>query len=114
LGGKVILAGVLIVTLFPGILLFLGLLEIVQALNLANNYLALIIPYTAINLPLTILVLQLFRAITKDLKIPLRLMGTTLPNATANLTAHDCSSAGDDWNFTFILPGMSLSSPSRS
>ncbi len=68
-GEKVILAGVLIVTLFPGILLFLGLLEIIQALNLANNYLALIIPYTAINLPLTILVLRsFFLALPKDLE----------------------------------------------
>lgn len=68
-GGKVILAGVLIVTLFPGILLFLGLLEIIQAFNLANNYLALIIPYTAINLPLTILVLRsFFFALPKDLE----------------------------------------------
>ena len=53
-GEKVILAGVLIVTLFPGILLFLGLL---------------IIPYTAINLPLTILVLRsFFLALPKDLE----------------------------------------------
>jgi len=39
---KVSLAGVLIVTLFPGILLF-QIVEIIQALHLANNYLALII-----------------------------------------------------------------------
>jgi multiple sugar transport system permease protein len=57
-GEKAILAGVLIITLFPYILLFLGLLEIVQRLGLGNNYLALIVPYTAINLPLTILVLR--------------------------------------------------------
>jgi multiple sugar transport system permease protein len=68
-GGKVILAAVLIVTLFPGILLFLGLLEIVQVLHLGNNYLALIIPYTAINLPLTILVLRsFFEQLPKDLE----------------------------------------------
>lgn len=68
-GGKFILAGVLIVTLFPGILLFLGLLEVVQALHLGNNYLALIIPYTAINLPLTILVLRsFFEQLPKDLE----------------------------------------------
>jgi multiple sugar transport system permease protein len=59
-GEKVILAGVMIITLFPYILLFLGLLEIVQRLGLGNNYLALIVPYTAINLPLTILVLRSF------------------------------------------------------
>ncbi|MBE9033093.1 carbohydrate ABC transporter permease [filamentous cyanobacterium LEGE 11480] len=59
-GENIILSAVLIVTLFPYILLFLGLLEIVQALGLGNNYLALIIPYTAINLPLTILVMRSF------------------------------------------------------
>ncbi|MBW4638490.1 MAG: carbohydrate ABC transporter permease [Gloeocapsa sp. UFS-A4-WI-NPMV-4B04] len=68
-GGNVILALVLIVTLFPGILLFLGLLEIIQTLRLGNNYLALIIPYTAINLPLTILVLRsFFQQLPKDLE----------------------------------------------
>jgi multiple sugar transport system permease protein len=68
-GEKVILAGILIVTLFPGILLFLGLLEIVQRLKLGNNYLALIIPYTAINLPLTILVMRsFFQQLPKDLE----------------------------------------------
>ena len=68
-GGRAILAFVLIVTLFPYILLFLGLLEIIQALNLGNNYLALIIPYTAINLPLTILVLRsFFQQLPKDLE----------------------------------------------
>jgi len=68
-GDKAILAGILIITLFPGILLFLGLLEIIQILKLANNYLALIIPYTAINLPLTILVLRsFFEQLPKDLE----------------------------------------------
>jgi multiple sugar transport system permease protein len=68
-GRSAILAFVLVVTLFPYILLFLGLLEIIQALNLGNNYLALIIPYTAINLPLTILVLRsFFQQLPKDLE----------------------------------------------
>lgn len=68
-GERVIVTLVLVVTLFPYILLFLGLLEIVQALGLANNYLALIIPYTAINLPLTILVMRsFFQQLPKDLE----------------------------------------------
>ncbi len=68
-GGQVILASVLVVTLFPYVLLFLGLLELVQALGLGNNYLALIIPYTAINLPLTILVMRsFFQQLPKDLE----------------------------------------------
>lgn len=75
-GGKVILAGILIVTLFPGILLFLGLLEIIQKLHLGNNYLALIIPYTAINLPLTILVLRsFFEQLPRDLEDSARMDG---------------------------------------
>lgn len=68
-GERVILALVLIVTLFPYILLFLGLLEIIRAAGLANNYLALIIPYTAINLPLTILVMRsFFQQLPRDLE----------------------------------------------
>jgi multiple sugar transport system permease protein len=59
-GEKILLAGVVVITLFPFVLFFLGLLEIVQLLKLANNYLALIIPYTAINLPLTISVMRSF------------------------------------------------------
>lgn len=59
-GEKAILAAVTLVTLFPYILLFLGLLEVVKALGLGNNYLALIVPYTAINLPLTILAMRSF------------------------------------------------------
>ncbi|MDX2230782.1 MAG: carbohydrate ABC transporter permease [Leptolyngbyaceae cyanobacterium bins.349] len=75
-GGKAILAAVMIVTLFPGILLFLGLIEVVQALHLGNNYLALIIPYTAINLPLTILVLRsFFQQLPKDLEDSARVDG---------------------------------------
>lgn len=68
-GERIILAIVLIVTLFPYILLFIGLLEVVRAFNLANNYLALIIPYTAINLPLTILVMRsFFQQLPRDLE----------------------------------------------
>ncbi|HEY9699505.1 MAG TPA: carbohydrate ABC transporter permease [Trichocoleus sp.] len=68
-GERFILAGVLIVTLFPYILLFIGLLEIVRAFGLANNYLALIIPYTAINIPLTILVMRsFFQQLPRDLE----------------------------------------------
>ena len=68
-GEKLILTGVLIITLFPYVLLFLGLLEIVKAVGLGNNYLALIIPYTAINLPLTILVMRsFFQQLPRDLE----------------------------------------------
>ena len=68
-GEKFILTAVLIITLFPYVLLFLGLLEIVKVVGLGNNYLALIIPYTAINLPLTILVMRsFFEQLPKELE----------------------------------------------
>lgn len=68
-GERILLAIVLIVTLFPPILLFLGLLRVVQVLNLGNNYLALILPYAAINLPLTILVMRsFFQQLPRDLE----------------------------------------------
>jgi multiple sugar transport system permease protein len=76
MGKRIIIATILIVTLFPAVLLFLGLLEIVQSLNLANNFLALIIPYTAINLPLTILVMRsFFEQLPKDLEDSARVDG---------------------------------------
>jgi multiple sugar transport system permease protein len=76
LGGRVIQAGILLITLFPGILLLQGLLEIVQGLHLGNQYLALIIPYTAINLPLTILVMRSFyEQLPKDLEDAARVDG---------------------------------------
>ena len=68
-GQNIILACILIVSLFPYVLLFLGLLELVKLLGLGNNYLSLIVPYTAINLPLTILVLRsFFQQLPKDLE----------------------------------------------
>lgn len=68
-GEQIILTLVLVITLFPYILLFLGLLELVKLFNLGNNYLALIVPYTAINLPLTILVMRsFFQQLPKDLE----------------------------------------------
>ena len=39
-GEKLILTGILVITLFPYVLLFLGLLEIVKAVGLGNNYLS--------------------------------------------------------------------------
>jgi multiple sugar transport system permease protein len=66
---NLILAGILLVVLFPSILLLQGLLEIVRFLHLGNNYLSLIVTYTAINLPLTILVLRsFFERLPKDLE----------------------------------------------
>jgi multiple sugar transport system permease protein len=75
-GSNLIRLGILFVTLFPSILLLQGLLEIVQVFNLGNNYLALIIPYTAMNLPLTILVMgSFFAQLPQDLEDAARVDG---------------------------------------
>jgi multiple sugar transport system permease protein len=75
-GRNLIAAIVLLVTLFPSILLVRGLLEIVRAFHLGNNYLALVVPYTAINLPLTILVMRsFFEQLPKDLEDAARVDG---------------------------------------
>ena len=85
-GEKIILSCVLAVSLFPYILLFFGLLEIVKALGLGNNYLALIIPYTAINLPLTILVMRsFFQQLPKDLEDSAKIDGYNLVGMLLNI-----------------------------
>jgi multiple sugar transport system permease protein len=85
-GEKIILSGVLIVTLFPYVLLFLGLLEIIRSLGLGNNYLALIIPYTAMNLPLTILVMRsFFQQLPKDLEDAAKVDGYTTISMLLNI-----------------------------
>ena len=57
---QVLIGVLLLVTLFPYVLLFQGLLEVVRWFQWGNNYAALVVPYTAINLPLVILLLRSF------------------------------------------------------
>jgi multiple sugar transport system permease protein len=73
-----ILGGILAVMLFPYILLFQGFLEVVRTLGWANHYIALIVPYIGINLPLTILVLRsFFQQLPQDLEDAARMDGYT-------------------------------------
>lgn len=68
-GEQLLLTAVLVITLFPYIVLFMGLLDLVRLTGLANTYLALVVPYTALNLPLTILVMRsFFRQLPPDLE----------------------------------------------
>ena len=85
-GESIILSLILIITLFPYVLLFMGLLELVKALNLGNNYIALIVPYTAINLPLTILILRsFFKQLPKDLEDSAKIDGYNTVSMLLNI-----------------------------
>ena len=50
--------GLLAAAVFPYVLLFLALLEVARQLGLANNLLALSLPYACLSLPLAVLLLQ--------------------------------------------------------
>ena len=56
---RLVVAGALLAAaVFPYVLLFLALLEVARALGLANNLLALCLPYAGLSLPLAVLLLQ--------------------------------------------------------
>ncbi len=70
---KTVLFGV---ALFPYVLLFLALLEIARGLNIGNNLLALSIPYTALSMPLSLLLLSAaFKDLPFDLEDAAKLEG---------------------------------------
>ena len=73
-------SGVLLATaLFPTVLLFLPLLEAARALHLANNLAALALPYSALSLPLAVLLLRAaFADLPQDLEEAARLEGLDL------------------------------------
>ncbi len=69
----------LLTALFPYVLLFLSLLEIARSLNIGNNLFALSIPYSALSMPLAILLLSsAFKDLPKDLDEAARLEGLSL------------------------------------
>ena len=69
LGSRVMLAGLVIISLFPPIIFFFPLYEMMRAAGLLNHPLALIIPYTTFNLPFSIIVLAtFFRGVPRDIE----------------------------------------------
>jgi multiple sugar transport system permease protein len=74
IGGVLLAAAV-----FPYVLLFLALLELARSLGLANHLLALSLPYTALSLPLAVLLLSAaFRDLPPELEEAARLEGLNL------------------------------------
>jgi multiple sugar transport system permease protein len=65
--------------MFPTVLLFLSLLQLARALGLGNQLLALSLPYSALNLPLAVLLLRAaFADLPPDLEDAARLEGLNL------------------------------------
>ncbi len=78
--GWLVTLALLATAIFPTVLLFLALLQLARALGLANNLLALSLPYAALCLPLAVLLLRAaFADLPPDLEDAARLEGLNLP-----------------------------------
>lgn len=75
-GGKSFLLFILLLSLFPPVVLIVPLYEMVSTWGLMNNWLALMVPYAALNLPFAIWVMSsFFRQIPQALEDAARVDG---------------------------------------
>jgi multiple sugar transport system permease protein len=75
---NLILTGIIAVSMFPLVTLMVPLFEIMRGLNLLNSYIALILPYTVLNLPICTLVLvSFFQDIPRDIENAAMIDGCT-------------------------------------
>jgi multiple sugar transport system permease protein len=77
-GGRFVLLGLVIVALFPSIIFFFPLYELVRLTRTANNPIALILPYVTFNLPFAVLVLtSFFRTVPLEIEEAAKIDGLT-------------------------------------
>ena len=77
-GGRFLLLALVIVALFPPIIFFFPLYELVRITHTANNPVALILPYVTFNLPFAVLVLtSFFRSVPLDVEEAAKIDGLT-------------------------------------
>ena len=75
---NLILTGIIAVSMFPLVTLMVPLFEIMRGLNLLNSYVALVLPYTVLNLPICTLVLvSFFQDIPRDIENAAMIDGCT-------------------------------------
>jgi multiple sugar transport system permease protein len=68
-GSRWMLGALVVISLFPPIIFFFPLYEMMRAVGLTNNWLGLIIPYTTFNLPFSIIALAtFFRGVPRDIE----------------------------------------------
>jgi multiple sugar transport system permease protein len=75
---NLILTCIIAVSMFPLVTLMVPLFEIMRGLNLLNSYVALVLPYTVLNLPICTLVLvSFFQDIPRDIENAAMIDGCT-------------------------------------
>ena len=73
-----ILSAIIAVSTFPLVTLLVPLFEIMRALNLLNSWTALVLPYTALSLPIcTLILVSFFEGIPRDLENAAMIDGCT-------------------------------------
>jgi multiple sugar transport system permease protein len=78
-GRDLILSAIIAVSTFPLVTLLVPLFEIMRALNLLNTWIALILPYTVLSLPVcTLILVSFFEGIPRDLENSAMIDGCTL------------------------------------
>ena len=79
--------------LFPYVLLFLALLELARTFSLGNNLIAIALPYSALSMPLALLLLTAaFEALPNDLEDAAKLEGSLAVAAAAlGAASFDCT-----------------------
>jgi len=77
-GRDLILSAIIAVSTFPLVTLLVPLFEIMRALNLLNTWIALILPYTVLSLPVcTLILVSFFEGIPRDLENSAMIDGCT-------------------------------------
>lgn len=77
-GRRLVLTGIVAVSMFPLVTLMVPLFEIMRGLGLLNSYWALVFPYAVLNLPVCTLVLvSFFQEIPRDLESAAMIDGCT-------------------------------------
>jgi multiple sugar transport system permease protein len=77
-GRDLILSAIIAVSTFPLVTLLVPLFEIMRALNILNTWIALILPYTVLSLPVcTLILVSFFEGIPRDLENSAMIDGCT-------------------------------------
>lgn len=116
-GKKIVMSLILSVSMFPQISILGSIFLILRALKLINTYTGLILPYTAMNIPLTVWVLQnFFRELPKEIEEAAFIDGASkfrtlwsivLPMSAPGLVATGLLTFIASWNeFLFALTFM--------